>query len=62
MAKPEAAIYAALEEATGLSGAELFFTDDRADNIDAAEARGWQTHQFTDAPGLRLRLAGLGLI
>ncbi|MEL6583000.1 MAG: HAD-IA family hydrolase [Pseudomonadota bacterium] len=62
MAKPDAAIYAAVEEATGLSGADLFFTDDRADNIEAAKARGWQTHQFTDANGLRAALTALGLI
>lgn len=46
--KPEAQIYEMVEQATGLSGAQIFFTDDRADNIAAAEARGWQTHRFTD--------------
>ncbi|MHA3979939.1 HAD family hydrolase [Halovulum sp. GXIMD14794] len=46
--KPEAQIYEMVEQATGLSGAQIFFTDDRADNISAAEARGWQTYHFTD--------------
>ena len=39
--KPDAAIYQALEVATGRSSAALLFFDDRADNIDAARARGW---------------------
>ncbi|MEO0911836.1 MAG: HAD-IA family hydrolase [Pseudomonadota bacterium] len=44
--KPEAEIYARLEAETGLSGSEIFFADDRADNIAAAEARGWVGHVF----------------
>ncbi|WP_184008138.1 HAD family hydrolase [Rubricella aquisinus] len=62
MAKPDPAIYAAVEDATGLRGDELFFTDDRAENIDAARARGWHGHLFTDAPGLRQELSALGLL
>ncbi len=48
--KPEERIYEMVEEATGLSGAQIFFTDDREDNIRAAAARGWQTYRFRD-PG-----------
>ena len=44
--KPEVRIYEMVEDALGLTGADLFFTDDRADNIAAAQARGWQTHRF----------------
>lgn len=44
--KPNAAIYAACEQACGLAGSQIFFTDDRADNIAAAKTRGWTTHQF----------------
>ncbi len=40
-AKPEPAIYEALEAMTGLVGGALLFFDDRAENIDAARARGW---------------------
>lgn len=59
--KPEARIYEMLEQETGLSGADLFFTDDRADNIVAAKARGWQGHVFDGADGLRTALTKTGL-
>jgi glucose-1-phosphatase len=45
--KPHPPIYEACEEACGLSGKNIFFTDDRADNIAAAKRRGWETHQFS---------------
>lgn len=60
-AKPDADIYAMVEDDCGLSGAQLFFTDDRAENIDAAAARGWQTHLFTQPDGLRDALTRVGL-
>ena len=50
--KPDAKIYEASEQKAGCSGRNLFFTDDRADNIAAAAERGWATHQFVDVPGL----------
>ena len=59
--KPDARIYDMVESDTGLSGAELFFIDDRADNIDAAMARGWQGHVFRQPDGLRDALARVGL-
>jgi 2-haloacid dehalogenase len=58
--KPEPRIYEILEERSGLSGADLFFTDDRADNIAAAEARGWRAHLFEGPAGLRAALAAAG--
>ena len=61
-AKPDAAIYAILERRTGLAGAELLFVDDRADNIAAAEARGWRGHVFTSAAALEEELVALGLL
>lgn len=60
--KPDARIYEMLEEATGLSGEQLIFTDDRADNIAAAAARGWQTHLFEGAQGWADRLVSEGLL
>jgi len=54
--KPEPRIYDILEARTGLLGADLFFTDDRADNIAAAAARGWRTHLFEGAEGLAAAL------
>ena len=47
MAKPDPAIYAEVESDCGLAPETLLFADDRQDNIEAATARGWQTHLFT---------------
>lgn len=62
MGKPEAEIYAALEEGTGLSGAELIFVDDRPENIEAAAARGWRVHQFVTPEAWAERLVEEGLL
>lgn len=45
--KPDAKIYAACEQACGLESTQIFFTDDRAENIDAAQSRGWTTHLYS---------------
>lgn len=58
--KPEARIYEMVEEESGLKGADLFFIDDRADNIAAAEARGWKGHVFTCPEGLAAALRAEG--
>lgn len=60
-AKPEAAIYEVLEQRCGFAPTSLLFIDDRAENIAAATARGWQGHVFADATTLAddLRLRGL---
>lgn len=60
--KPDPAIYQMLEDASGLSGDALIFTDDRAENIDAAAARGWHTHLFEGSQGWADRLVGEGLL
>lgn len=60
--KPEPEIYAALEKATGLAGDKIFFIDDRADNIAAARARGWQAHHFTGPAALRQDLVASGVL
>jgi 2-haloacid dehalogenase len=62
VAKPDARIYAIVEERSGRSGAELFFTDDNPANIAAARARGWDAHQFTDAASLESQLVAAGLL
>ena len=51
-----------VEEATGLAGDALIFTDDRADNIAAAEARGWRTHLFDGPRGWADRLVAEALL
>ena len=60
--KPEPGIYEALERATQVPPGRILFTDDRADNIAAAEARGWQTHLFTGPDGWADCLVGHGLL
>lgn len=60
--KPDPAIYAHVETATGLAPDSLLFTDDRPENIDAASARGWQVHLFEGPDGFRDRLLDEGLL
>jgi glucose-1-phosphatase len=45
--KPDAGIYEVSERRSGRSPEQLFFTDDRADNVAAAQARGWTAHRYT---------------
>ena len=60
--KPNPAIYAAVEADCGVAPQGLIFADDRADNIAAAAARGWQTHQFTTWQAWAARLVEVGLL
>jgi len=60
--KPAPRIYEMLEDSCGLSPASLLFTDDRTENIDAAAARGWQTHLFDGPEGWAKRLVAEGLL
>ncbi len=60
--KPDARIYEIVEETSGIEPGALLFTDDRADNIEAAQARGWQVHLFDGPEGLARRLVAEGLL
>ena len=60
--KPSPEIYRRVEEDCGLPPQSLLFTDDRADNIAAAGARGWQVHLFEGPDGLAQRLVTAGLL
>ena len=60
--KPEPEIYRMLEDDCGVAPTALLFADDRADNIAAAAARGWNTHLFTDPQGFADRLVAEGLL
>ena len=62
MAKPDPAFYALLETDSGLSGASLFFTDDKPENIAAAKDRGWATHLFNGPEGLARALVAHNLL
>jgi len=62
LAKPDPAIFAAVEAESGLAPGALLFADDRADNIAAARARGWQTHHFQGPEGWAGALVSAGLL
>ena len=42
--KPDAPIYAHLEQATGFDPARIIFFDDVQENVEAARQRGWRAH------------------
>ena len=46
--KPAPLIYDAVERLTRLGGSDLLYIDDRAENIEAGKARGWQTILHSD--------------
>ena len=60
--KPDPEIYRRLEDDSGIDPQRLLFADDRADNIETARSRGWQTHHFTDPEGWSRRLIDEHLI
>lgn len=60
--KPDPRIYQMVEEDCALPPQSLLFTDDRAENIAVAQARGWQTHHFTGPEGFAARLVATGLL
>ncbi len=45
--KPDPAIYAHVEEATGVAPHQIAFFDDLPDNVDAARRRGWYARRIT---------------
>jgi 2-haloacid dehalogenase len=60
--KPDPRIYEMVEEDCGVPPGRLLFTDDRADNIRAAAARGWAVHHFEGPEGWADALAAHGLL
>ena len=60
--KPDPAIYAAVEERTGLAPGTILFADDREENVAAARDRGWGTHLFDGPEGWAARLVEEGLL
>lgn len=62
LAKPDPAIYEAVERDSGMAPDRLLFTDDRPENVEAAAARGWRTHLFEGPEGLAERLVAEGLL
>lgn len=62
LVKPDPAIYAMALDRFGVAAGEAIFIDDRADNVDAAEAVGIAGHLFTGAASLRADLRARGLL
>lgn len=60
--KPGARIYEMVEDDCGIAPGRLLFADDRAENVAAAEARGWQGHLFDGPQGWAARLVAAGLL
>jgi 2-haloacid dehalogenase len=60
--KPDPMIYRIVEADCGIAPERLLFADDRAENIAAAEARGWQGHLFEGPEGWTARLVAGGLL
>jgi len=57
LVKPEPEIYARADAAYGTRPADVVFFDDRAENVAAARAHGWDAHLFT-GPGSVLDVLG----
>lgn len=60
--KPDPRIYEMVEARCPYPPESLLFADDRADNIAAAAARGWQTHLFNGPEGWAARLVANGML
>lgn len=60
--KPERRIYEIVLQRTGYAAQDLLFVDDNADNIEAAQALGFDVHHFTDPAALRPALEARGLL
>ncbi len=60
--KPHETIYHMVETDCGLPPESLLFADDRLDNIETAQKRGWQTHHFQGPQGWADRLVAEGLL
>lgn len=57
-AKPADGFYAAIEARTGYAPSDLFFIDDKAANVLAAQARGWKAAVWTGQDRLADLIAG----
>ena len=59
--KPDRAIYDAAVQRAGVAAHEVFFTDDRLENVDGARAAGIDAVQFVDCAGLVVQLRDRGV-
>jgi putative hydrolase of the HAD superfamily len=59
--KPAPQIYEAAARLAGAESGDIFFTDDRAENVDAARQAGWDAILFTTPAELRRELLARGI-
>ena len=57
--KPERSAYEQAADRAGVDAGDIFFTDDRPENVEGALAAGWQAAIFTSAHDLEETLRGL---
>ncbi len=60
--KPDPALYRVAEALSGRRGPELFYFDDRPENVATARALGWQAVVHQDPAASRAALAATGLL
>ena len=60
--KPEPEIFTRAIELVGVESHEAFFTDDKLENVKAAESLGWTGHTFENVAGLRSALTTAGML
>jgi glucose-1-phosphatase len=60
--KPDAKIYAALEQMCGRNGSDIVYLDDRAENVAGGAARGWQAILHETPDKSRAAIEKLGLL
>lgn len=60
--KPHAEIYQRVEDDCQLAPETLLFADDRLENIETAQARGWKTHHFSTPQSWAECLVSAGLL
>ncbi len=59
--KPDPAIYRAAADLAGIAPGEIFFVDDRSENVDGARQAGFDAVLFTGAADLTATLASRGV-
>lgn len=60
--KPAPAIYEALEQLSGARGSQIFYLDDRSENVEAAWQRGWQGAIHVTPEESRAALQAVGVV
>jgi putative hydrolase of the HAD superfamily len=60
--KPQMEAYAKSAAHLGATPSSIFFTDDRPENVAAAQSAGWQATQFTSTAALRDSMLRAGLL